>query len=222
MATQLPALIPTEVFANYLKAASDPNLTIVIISGDIGKLEYELKYDYGIHNMILIKPEPADEDYPVQGKYLAPDYTTVADCLNANPELKNNCIVFLLWTSTTLTYDIEAINILEPIAVVLFYEVRGCAGSDALHSWLSKENIYNCYAHTPEKHNWFAKWKHLYPKQKFDKVSVYMAKEDTGPFGVILHPTLLWAHRRKMPINRILRRALPTVEYPCKRRILYE
>lgn len=157
--TKLPTLNgqgtghPT-LLAETLLSALDPNDTtpIVSVGSGNGAIEHFLASGLGLNlsdkkadsRIVCIDPEP--ESYvpylPNMG-CLPPDYPTVRDALQKR-DLKG-CILLLIWPEPTklktqpldyLPYDVEALLLLQPKKVFLFYCATGTAGSDLLHNWL--------------------------------------------------------------------------------------
>ncbi len=71
------------------------------------------------------------------------DNTKKEDACNDLPlEIINNCCLFINWPMPNKTndkvaqYAIDAIRILNPISIVIVYEITGAAGDIHLHAWL--------------------------------------------------------------------------------------
>ena len=196
--------------AQCLKAASYPNLPIIVVGSGNGTVEYNLRHKYGVQNMILIDPAPESFDsYPNNNEYLVPDYSTVEECLTKQPELKHNCIIFLPWsTPNDSTYDIDAINLLQPKGIVILFELVGAAGGIALHCWLNVLCIVNNFKYKWNDYNLLVKkWQHLFPKQKFSKVAIRTSTR-WRLFRDTYHPlyySLLWIVADGTWINKNLK-----------------
>lgn len=128
--------IPLDIVVEYLSVIS--GYPIVSIGCGNGTLEYLLK-ENGVSNLILINPAPQSfRKYPENGKYLEPNYNTVHDLIKDRPKILGKCVLFIPWATHNSEgeYDIEGINILNPIAIISLYEVNGGAGSYSFHRWL--------------------------------------------------------------------------------------
>jgi len=98
--------------------------------------------------MICIDPDPTQfSSEPIKRE---PDYPTVDEFLETRPVAPWNSIVLLNWPETREThgagYDVDAIRKLNPLAVIIIYELdyidSGSAGSEALHRMRDTDTKY--------------------------------------------------------------------------------
>lgn len=86
------------------------------------------------------------------------DYPTVEKLLEARPELVGNCVLLLIWPEPNKsTYDYEAVQLLNPLNVLILYErtlgpgpddmpllngepheMTGASAGDLMHEWMGK------------------------------------------------------------------------------------
>lgn len=114
----------------------------------LGETHDDIKRDPPI---ICIDPKPESfRPFPDNERYIAPKYPTVKDAL-LERDLKG-CVLLLIWPtpiqfhdqeSDSLPYDLEAILLLQPREVYIYYCATGSAGSEMLHNWLDP-NIAPC------------------------------------------------------------------------------
>lgn len=112
------------------------SLPWVSVGSGNGALESRCSGDW-----LLVDPEPLS--YASQGlsqPYRAPDYASVEQLLGARPQLRGRCLLLLNWPlPNASSYDREAIELLQPVAVLalteLFYGGHGAAGSRRLQEW---------------------------------------------------------------------------------------
>jgi hypothetical protein len=95
-------------------------------------------------NVTCVDPDPTSY-IPCKTIFLAPKYNNVHELINSEPDMVENCIVFLNWPtpSQEIGYDIDSVLKLKPKCIILAVELghtRG-AGSIYLHEFLSHNNI---------------------------------------------------------------------------------
>jgi hypothetical protein len=110
--------------------------TVVSIGSGNGNIE---TYFMNV-KMILIDPNP-ESFLASHGVSIYPQYGTTGELVASGLNV-SNCVLFLIWTTPDgigekNPYDIEAIQLLNPLLVVILYERfhdTGAAGSSDLHN----------------------------------------------------------------------------------------
>lgn len=120
-----------------------PNLQNNIISiGSGGGYIEKLLSDLLAINIIGIDPDPTSfiEDKTI---YLEPKYPYIDDLIKENPNIIENCILFINWSNPDEDYDIQSILKLNPTCIIIVNEtgISGAAGSIGLHQFLDINNI---------------------------------------------------------------------------------
>ena len=135
--------IPYRTIASYF-GRLPAELPIVSVGCGPGTTEWKLKHKYGLgdRRWILVDPAPESfQKYPPGGHYsLRVDADLVKNLIQKEPNLVGNCVLFLPWPSPNDdagNYDMEAVILLHPKAIILVFETVGSAGSHAMHTWLS-------------------------------------------------------------------------------------
>lgn len=97
-------------------------------------------------NWILVDPNPMSYFYPLPPNgeaqmttpFIKPDFSHMIDLARARPSIISNCTMFLNWLDPNDScYDVEAVNLLKPRAIVAIIEKfcgsNGAAGGMAFH-----------------------------------------------------------------------------------------
>lgn len=99
---------------------------------------------------LLADPDPLS--YASDGldkPFLDVQYKDVNELLQANPEIKNDCLLFLNWPPPNKSrFDLEAIEVLCPLAVFAtteLYHGNGGAGGKEFYNWRA-DDVYNIIA----------------------------------------------------------------------------
>jgi len=90
------------------------------------------------------------------------DYNSCDQLINDNPDIVENCILFLNWCLPNDSYyDFEAIIKLKPIAVLSIYEnfdgMSGAAGGEMFYNWIQNNTDY----HLKEDNKLYADMYHI-------------------------------------------------------------
>jgi hypothetical protein len=90
----------------------------------------------------LVDPAPLSwlNSHGLREPYLPVNSSSTRELIEKEPALVNNCVLFLNWPlPNDSTYDIEAVQLLNPVAVLSITELwlggNGGAGSRGLHEW---------------------------------------------------------------------------------------
>jgi hypothetical protein len=154
----------------YVQAATSLRLsdaksckTWVSIGSGTGEVEYNLAKELDGTETKIICVDPAPESrrrFPKNGNFVAPEYDTAESLTKERKDLINECGMLLVWPepagkkdgddSNYLTYDVDAIRLLNPKVVLLIYETFGGSGSEVMHAWL------DCF-HPDKPKNFFQK-----------------------------------------------------------------
>jgi hypothetical protein len=138
--------IPITELVKYLNVFTDK--PIVSVGCGPGLYEAEtLKLNPRL-DFIMVDPDPRSFEN-VEPK-LAIDAATVPDLIKTRPELVGKCVLLLIWPNPNeSTYDYQAVELLNPVAVVTIYEAKGAAGGDQFHCWLSTVGAKSAVETTP-------------------------------------------------------------------------
>jgi len=157
--------IPYEAIASYLNRLPK-ELPIVSVGCGPGTAEWKLQNQFGVtgRTWFLVDPHPESfEKYPTDGspEYQRANVDRVKTLLNTHSELVDNCVLFLPWPSPnddSGCYDVEAVMLLRPKAIVIVYESVGYAGSSDMHAWLKTlgESEMELFRSKPEMDYMFA------------------------------------------------------------------
>lgn len=95
---------------------------------------------------ILVDPEPESFMRPGEVPYMMPHYKYTRDI--DRTDIVGNCVVFLNWCdpSEPTGYDLQAIRLLDPIAIIVVMEVcepDGAAGTKDFHQWRRNQRYYS-------------------------------------------------------------------------------
>lgn len=130
---------PIRELALHLKQF-DSSCVVSVGSGE-GDVEFDLIFNYGLRDrrFILVDPNPSSfrkVEAPVRN--IHPDYKTTRELIESRPGIVNACVLLLILPDggKHTKYDLEAIHMLKPEGIVLYYELTGKFGGSLLHSWL--------------------------------------------------------------------------------------
>lgn len=134
-----------EYVLEVLTAFSDtyPSLPIVSVGSGNGYIESQLPD----REWLLVDPAPLSYDLK-QGcinpkLYRKPDYRYTAELIKFKPSLSrgDQCLLFLNWTNHGEdNYDLTAIKLLKPRAVLILHEPVGGAGSTQLNAFVAGDD----------------------------------------------------------------------------------
>lgn len=177
--------IPLDHLKTYLTDCANIGEYIVSVGSGDGTYENWLTQDSEKlrKKLILVDPNPG-HFRGLGGGFLGlhPNYARVADLVQDNEAVVDNCTLLLIWPVPNLYdgygYDIEAIYQLRPRSVICMYEKpenmdSGASGSDALFEFMKCDPAYShiCttrYAFNKDypKLTWMAKRGTQVPKVK--------------------------------------------------------
>jgi len=139
--------ISFDTLANEMYNFFSKNLPIYSIGSGRGGIEAYYEKKFHANNVICIDPFPKN---PVK----TPSYPNIHELLSNTIDLVNEgCQVMIIWSTPSLKYDIEAINLLKPIKLMVLYDARGASGSNDFHDWLLHQDIYEQKEIACEFHN---------------------------------------------------------------------
>ena len=128
---------------------SHPELPIVSLGSGNGAVECLLsKWCKNSSSWILLDPNPVAVNYWSIGElFMAPKYSYDKDLLKAEPEIYNNCILFLNSIDPISdNYDESCVKRLRPLFIILLTNIRCCldiaSGTPALKRYLDHEEHY--------------------------------------------------------------------------------
>lgn len=116
---------------------------IVSVGSGTGAYEFELTEGRPELRQRLILVDPAPDSFQQKPKddrrAMAPHFAATRDLVAARPEVVGRCILLLLWPHWELTYDVEAVEVLQPLGIVSLTEAldapHNCAaGSPLFHA----------------------------------------------------------------------------------------
>jgi hypothetical protein len=128
--------------------------TIISIGSGTAHIEHmATDYDNNI-NWICIDPDPTS--YSEGEVYIKPLYSNIDQLIETQPELVNNCHLFINWappienTDNETPYDYDAIIKLKPISFMVIYEsyyeddseLNGGGGSKSWFDYIQNTNEY--------------------------------------------------------------------------------
>jgi hypothetical protein len=92
-------------------------------------------------NVYLIDPSP-DSFSPKLAEQVRwpPNYPYLNDLVTSHPEVIGNNGLFIMWANPGYSYDVEAIQILQPRTILVCYEQSGVAGSEEFFEGLWRNN----------------------------------------------------------------------------------
>lgn len=117
---------PDFVLANYVDAQIAKGVkSVSVVSVGCGGAFYEMKIQKyldkkfpGVANIILVDPLSYDYLGSITRPCRRPDYSYVRDLVFRRPDLVGNCVVFMHNASPSNTYEIDALNRLDPKLVL--------------------------------------------------------------------------------------------------------
>lgn len=198
---------------------------VVSVGSGSGKLEKRL-CEIGVQNLIAVDPSPeAPEGMVGDGVvHMKPQFATVDALLEARPDLKGQCVLFIGWALPDCVYDIEAIQKLEPTSVISVYGRAGAAGGHAFRSWLKSIDLpaISSGSHADFALPAYVEQYHRVRRRAYDlgqpnldeTVLVWLARADCLPSKSYLRDSLLLKHTMTDPFDLpCLSRA--KTGYPC-------
>jgi hypothetical protein len=128
--------------ALHVFLSSYPKNQAISIGSGNGIFEYIYADKYK-KDIICVDPYPLSFlSYGLREAFKKPDYHYVTDLLNSKPELEYNSVLILNWCYFNMTYDLEAINDLKPLAFFTIFDKFGSAGSFEFNEFLRKTSKY--------------------------------------------------------------------------------
>lgn len=121
-----------DVLYELTKIACENYETISVGSGT-GDREYIFQ-DKLNQKIICVDPNNSWKKTEIK---IHPHYSYVKDLINEKPVLIDNCCLLLYWPLFNENiYDIEAVNLLKPKTIIVYYESLGGAGGTLFHNFL--------------------------------------------------------------------------------------
>ncbi len=128
--------------ALHVFLSSYPKNQAISIGSGNGILESIYFYKYKKY-IICVDPFPLSFlSYGLTEPFQKPEYKYVSNLLENEPDLKYNSILILNWCYFNSTYDLKAINDLEPLAFFTIFDKFGSAGSFEFIEFLRKTTNY--------------------------------------------------------------------------------
>lgn len=122
--------------------------------------------------------------------FMAPHFATIQDAISKHPSMVGTHGLFLCWPNpaapdlpdpTFNAYDLEAICLLKPMAIVLVYETSGGSGSEPLIQWIRTfhpdgRDLMSPLCQKTSGTKVDARFKAVFPKEQYRIHSFYAEK----------------------------------------------
>lgn len=133
----------SEQFVSMFLKFIPPNVPVISVGCGVGQFEYYLqKQGYSVFG---IDPEPESFKKYTDDKHIVPISDTVQNFIKVHSHFIGNCTLMLYWPSPGESeYDFEAIQLLKPLCIYLYYDKLGGAAGHKLQKWL-KHGVNNKY-----------------------------------------------------------------------------
>jgi hypothetical protein len=137
-----------EFILKYIKSFYETyEIPMVCVGCGLGQIEKMAMDKNPRMHIICVDPYPQSyhsESLDVK-PFTVPDYAYVNDLCITRPNIIGNCVIFLNWCNPNGSdYDMEAIELLKPLAILAiiesFEDSNGAAGGERFHKWLRSEN----------------------------------------------------------------------------------